>query len=676
MVPNGTIVKLTPKTVFKIEAVLGRDQGSANSFTLLTGKLRTVAAKLSGSPTAYSIRTPTAAGAVRGTDFAMMVAEGQKDWICVQEGQVEFTKLDPVTGEVLGTLDIKAGEFADTFSPVFEAAPVSSERLAQLFSDLNFAKLDPAQVPGKAPSTAPAVEEPAEPVDGITPVVTPGPGAPAPSGGTPPAAAAPGPAKDKDPIMAFLAEALGFQVGSITIDGVTYAKAIIQPKLHTDSFKIGLYLPVIYKSDLFNPSDWYHPRGNDEWSFGTDQVALLDMVTDGLMDLMLKIRYVEIGRQGTDSFFLKVGNLSTMTMGHGSLVKNFANDQDFPSIRRLGLNTGFKTENFAWEGLFDDLSDLQVVGTRFALGTGMFEVGVNAIADLYIAKNYNSNPVENPRGNYGNPALLGFALDTQLFKFDLGLISSLGFADVGAYAPYFRDAPVTLLGKNPIAAGFATDGVFANGTLKNFLISTGVYGKILLLIDYELAFRFTKGLAKVSLFNGTYNRGKMAYLDDIMNYLDGTTTSEVDGKTTMGIYGSAGADILGMVQLKAGYFWPWSYNSDGTITWAEDDNLEVTLTIPKGKIPMIKVSGSITYQRTHFAPTVASALLGTSGQGVNLFDSNTVFGGELVYGMMEGLDMALQVSTSVVRDASGQVLYENGQPMIRPSINIESRISF
>ena len=60
---------------------------------------------------------------------------------------------------------------------------------------------------------------------------------------------------------------------------------------------------------------WYHPSGNDEWSFGTDQNGWVDVSLDVVSDLFLKIRYLQWGDNG-DDFYLKFGNLSNMTIGH------------------------------------------------------------------------------------------------------------------------------------------------------------------------------------------------------------------------------------------------------------------------------------------------------------------------------------------------------------------------
>ena len=61
----------------------------------------------------------------------------------------------------------------------------------------------------------------------------------------------------------------GHGIGSVTIDGTSYSKVVLAPEVRIGRLKLGLYLPVIYNGDLFNPSTWYEPGGNNEWDFGS-----------------------------------------------------------------------------------------------------------------------------------------------------------------------------------------------------------------------------------------------------------------------------------------------------------------------------------------------------------------------------------------------------------------------
>ena len=61
--------------------------------------------------------------------------------------------------------------------------------------------------------------------------------------------------------------------------------------------------------------------------------------------------------------------------------------------------------------------------------------------------------------------------------------------------------------------------------------------------------------------------------------------------------------------------------------------------------------------------------------GVNLFDANTVLRGEVVYGLAQSVDLVVGVSTTTVRNADGSVVYENGNPEVRPTISLDTRLS-
>jgi hypothetical protein len=188
------------------------------------------------------------------------------------------------------------------------------------------------------------------------------------------------------PLVAWLKDVLGFEIGSVTINGITYSKATIQPDFDLGDVKFGLYLPVIYTDDLFNPNDWYKPAGNNEWSFGSEFFAneeYLEGSLDLLQDFALKFKYFQYGDE-FDPFYIKVGNLNNMMLGHGSLwCTTFANDADFPAVRQLGLNTKLWLDWFGIELLTDnDLSDPGVVGGRLLFGNDSTHFGITTVADF------------------------------------------------------------------------------------------------------------------------------------------------------------------------------------------------------------------------------------------------------------------------------------------------------
>jgi hypothetical protein len=643
--PNGTIVKLSAQTAFKIEALKEAGAAGSNDFNLIAGKIRTVAAKITGtSAPGYNVRTQTANCGVRGTDFAMRYDEAaQQDWVCVQEGQVDFT--NSTTG---ATIPVAANQFANTFDATFQPAAVDAAKLASIFSDLDFVKLSPKDVPGK---DVPAVtqDKPAETK-------------PAPAADTKTEAAPAAQAASSDsPLMEMLKKIFGMEVGSVTINGTTYSKAVLSPVIAFDKFKLGLYLPIVYTNDMFNANEWYRPAGNNEWSFGTDKTDLLDKAADIGTDLALKIKFLEWGTQGVDPFYLKAGNLSTMSIGHGTVVRNFANDQDFPSVRRIGLNGGAKFGGFALEGLVDDLSDPGVVGGRIGLDLigNQVALGVQTAADLQLANDQDLVSRNQSAGNYGEPILLVGGLDAQFFQVDLGpVFRTKAFADANTLAVYLRQSS-TLMGDQ----GLNTKTLFHDGSLGSLGGEAGFLGNIAI-VDYRLSFQMTRGLYTNGIFQGNYYRTRTATLDALQAYL----AKPNDSNLNMGIFGSFGFDLLGFLTMDGAYKWPMYLDSSGKVGFnLKDDYLRIKFDIPKDKIPFVKLSGGVSYERTGFVDSLT--------KGVNLFDANTVLKGEVVYGMTQGMDLVVGVSTATLRDASGNVLYENNQPKVGPTISLDTRLS-
>jgi len=143
--PNGSILKLAPHTTFRIKTLQGSGSGS-NDFGLEIGRMRVVAAKLSGAVN-YHVKTPTAQAGVRGTDFVLEANPKIGDWICVKEGAVEFGRDQGPPGQPKAIL-VKAGEFANAKAPDFKPKAATAEDIAKRFEGLDFQGAKESDVPG------------------------------------------------------------------------------------------------------------------------------------------------------------------------------------------------------------------------------------------------------------------------------------------------------------------------------------------------------------------------------------------------------------------------------------------------------------------------------------------------------------------------------------------------
>src|SRR6056297_322756 len=403
--PNGSIIKLSPNTVFTVDE-LQRDENTSNKFSMAAGKLRAIAAS-AGFGNRYQVSTPSAVCGVRGTDFGIITIPGQEESAFVNQGVVEFMQKASQSAVTL-TQGMTANALADTF----EAVRLSQERLRELLQDMQFERLDPNEVPGHEPvaeqesdeeseepeepeegEDEPEAEETEEPTEEEEPEVTedtaiPG-GAVTTAGGedatSTDAEATQGDDGEQSALARAIGEIFGFEVGTVTMQGRTYSKAVVKPQFEIGKLKLGLYLPIVYNDDLFDYSQWYRPGGNNEWSFGSDydwSSEPAEAAQDALIDLALKIHYLEWGEQ-RDPFFLKLGNLHNMTIGHGTIMKNFANDLEFPSVRRVGLNLGVDREKSGFEAVVNDIAQPEIFGGRiYFRPIGRFAIGASSIIDI------------------------------------------------------------------------------------------------------------------------------------------------------------------------------------------------------------------------------------------------------------------------------------------------------
>jgi hypothetical protein len=630
--PNGTVIKMARKTQFSA-VTLSSSPAEPNVFALAAGKVRTIAAKGAvPGQVGYEYRSQTAACGVRGTDFTFDAGEdGTKGILGVITGDVEFWKIGADGAKIGESIRVLKGMAADASAAAFEAFKMSADQLKNEFGDLAFDKNDPNDVPGHIDET-------------------------------------------ESPVVKWLRDILGMEFGSVSINGTNYAKAVIQPEFDLGKVKFGLYLPIIYTSDLFNPSDWYHPNGNDEWSFGTDKGWKdhpLAAAWDATSDLVLKFKYFELGEQYKDNFFIKLGNLEDMTLGHGLIMRNYANDSEFPAIRRVGLNLGLgfgEKSKLGLEAIANDLADPEIFGGRvfFKPFSGFaLAFGASGVLDINPTAGLSAATVS----SIGDPMMLGAGLDLELPIIKADALNILAFADVAAETEYLREASTVGSGHAP---GLAYDLIYSNGTLSNWGAAAGFLGNVLF-IDYRLEFRYFTGMFQPSLFGSSYDTSRAEVAVKYASFIGGTAAIDRDS-VVMGVYGEGGFSLLkDKLSLKFGYMWPWAPGQ--TMAWQlanAPDEFHAKVVVKKGLIPIYDVSGAIFYDKRGLASSISDGTF-------SFFDANTSFGGELDLPVPKapGLNIAVIFSAVPERNPDGSlVLDTNNFPKMKPSMAIETRFKF
>ncbi len=161
---------------------------------------------------------------------------------------------------------------------------------------------------------------------------------------------------------------MGLGIGSATIDGTLYNQLALRPEINIAGVGIGLDL-VVYMDNEGNVRE-------DEWDFKNDP--------DLIYDKILFIRYGE----KSSPFWAKYGSIENMTLGQGGLMKGYSNMMEFPTVRRVGVNTGFNVGPVGGELFLSNIKDLSRGGTIMGLRAQYkvsdllpITIGINYISD-------------------------------------------------------------------------------------------------------------------------------------------------------------------------------------------------------------------------------------------------------------------------------------------------------
>ena len=477
-------------------------------------------------------------------------------------------------------------------------------------------------------------------------------------------------------VMAWLHDNMGKDMGSVSIGNTSYSKVVLSPEVRIGRLKLGLYLPVIYKDDLFNPSTWYAPGGNNEWNFGADYwgtntaKALLDVAAD----LILKVKYLEFGQPLEDKFFVKVGNLHDLTIGHGLIMRNYRNDTDFPSLRRTGVNTGVDFGSFGFEALANDLPVPDIVGARIyfrPIKGSKLSFGLSGVADLDASVDMTDPTFASVKDNF---MFLGTGADLDLPIIGKNEILSLrAFADAALTVPYVKTGFTSpnVSATKTINSGLQTDLIWDNGP-KNWGASAGLLGNVLF-IDWRLEYRYFTGIFRSSFFDSTYERSRSFAVQKYLGYLDGSTPISL-APTVMGVYGEAGFSLFkDKLNFSAGYMWPWDPSVGFSLSANADDELHAVLLVQKGLIPVLDLAGAVYYDKRGLVNSLRDG-------NFQFFDEKTAFAGEVDFPIpgTPNLSVAAIFKAIAKRDASGNLVYVDAADpskglVMQPSITIETR---
>ncbi|GAH63072.1 unnamed protein product, partial [marine sediment metagenome] len=173
---------------------------------------------------------------------------------------------------------------------------------------------------------------------------------------------------------------------------------------------------------------------------------------------------------------------------------DYANDSDFPAIRRIGVNLGMDFTTVGFEAVINDLAEAEIFGGRFYIRPAApafpLAIGLSGIVDVNPAKDL---PPGTTADELGNPMLVNAGLDVDLPIMENGFLSLILFADVAGMMPYYRtDGSGDYLDIN---RGLAWDTLVVTEPefrLQNIGFATGLLGNVGP-VDYRLEYRYYTG---------------------------------------------------------------------------------------------------------------------------------------------------------------------------------------
>lgn len=338
--PDKSVIRLTERSQFRLSEVNVQRNNRSFLFELLQGGFFSKIIKaVSGK---VGIKSPTALIAVRGTEFGVWAVNDSTDEISVLEGTVEvFDALQ--TSSVMVSqeqkLSVTKGRPLPAPTPL---SPLEKSYLRSLSE-------------GFKPAVPTVPEQQKETEDGKTPVapeqkdeayrpVTPVSPQPQPEGGSP--------------------LQMGGGIGAVTMDGQTYTQLAFRPEL-----KLGK-LGIVFDIALYMDQNGKIRR--EDW--------------DEVSDFIEKIYYVKWAERG-DPFYAKVGAIDYYTLGFGLLMNRYSNTVEYPTVRRTGVELGFRKGKWYLEGMVNNVKELTNSGGMVALRTSYqlpfrLEIGGMLVHDI------------------------------------------------------------------------------------------------------------------------------------------------------------------------------------------------------------------------------------------------------------------------------------------------------
>ena len=446
---------------------------------------------------------------------------------------------------------------------------------------------------------------------------------------------------------------LGLGVGSATIDGKLYNQIALRPELSFGKLGLGLDLPIYIDNE--------GSIRKDEW--------------DELSDIVDKFLYIKWAEK-SDPFWFKWGSLNNVTLGYGGLLSGYSNMMEFPSVRKVGINTGIAFGNFGTELFLSNLKDFSRGGTLMGL-RGTYKLsdaipltfGLNYVMDMNQFSGLKDSDDDTFPDMFDDfPNDKDFWNDTDgdgLADFEGGNREPESGWDIDGDGDNILDkvddninlkpTPFSLKNNKAVAQGFTFDLGYPVVKSKSFKLEAYMeYNKLIFpavagdsyysreamdgtgitipglraglfsFLNVSFEYRIKQGYFAPQFFDGSYDLSRV-----VAQFTDSSTVIStkdqvilVDNSNTSGMYGSASANLFSLVTFNAAYA---SMKGEGDV---EFNSFNALINLNAENIPKLSVAQAY-YQRNN---------------DKNPFDFsnptiNTIFGYKVGYEVNQGVSL-------------------------------------
>ncbi|MEA2082590.1 MAG: FecR family protein [Elusimicrobiota bacterium] len=375
---DGHTIEIRGDSIFS----LGENSENLKEMDIWLGRLLAKVEKLPPGRK-FTVRTPAAVCAVRGTKFTVDVNEDKKTDVYVDKGIVGVMDSSGAGEEIF----VKKG----MMSSVEQGGPASKpvKKKAPSRKTAKKAKKEKREKARRESRPRAEIESFGKDAPAAEPVTKAARRAPSSSG------------------MMDMNGSIG--AVALTRDGVTkvYYEFSMFPELTFGKLGIGLELVVHF--------DENNQILKDEWK---------------KEKYPEKIDYIRWGHKHQDPFYFLIGRFRRpVSIGHGFIVNSYSNMARYPNVKKIGLEFDLDMNKWGLEAMTDDVTRADIIGGRFYMRP-LLETGIPLIRNLKIAASAGTDRDPDAVSDTKDDAVTVIGADAELPLFSFKYFKTSIYGDV------------------------------------------------------------------------------------------------------------------------------------------------------------------------------------------------------------------------------------------------------